>query len=145
MGGFKAAWYIPLFAAFFVLILASNWSGLVPFEIKEINIQKDGFLIHFTEPVDSAVAARTDVYDITTYTHVYHAGYGSPEVDHTTPTISAVEVSDDGLHARLVVSGLMRGHVHELDAKGVRSTGGENLLHSQAYYTLNNLISSNNP
>lgn len=30
MGGARAAPYIPLFAAFFVLILAFNWSGLVP-------------------------------------------------------------------------------------------------------------------
>jgi F-type H+-transporting ATPase subunit a len=30
MGGEKAARYVPLFAAFFVLILAFNWSGLVP-------------------------------------------------------------------------------------------------------------------
>ena len=30
MGGPRAARYLPLFAAFFVLILAFNWSGLVP-------------------------------------------------------------------------------------------------------------------
>jgi F-type H+-transporting ATPase subunit a len=30
MGGQRAARYVPLFAAFFVLILAFNWSGLVP-------------------------------------------------------------------------------------------------------------------
>ena len=30
MGGARAARYVPLFAAFFVLILAFNWSGLVP-------------------------------------------------------------------------------------------------------------------
>jgi F-type H+-transporting ATPase subunit a len=30
MGGAQAAPYVPLFAAFFVLILAFNWSGLVP-------------------------------------------------------------------------------------------------------------------
>jgi F-type H+-transporting ATPase subunit a len=30
MGGQQAARYVPLFAAFFVLILAFNWSGLVP-------------------------------------------------------------------------------------------------------------------
>jgi F-type H+-transporting ATPase subunit a len=30
MGGERAARYIPLFAAFFVLILVFNWSGLVP-------------------------------------------------------------------------------------------------------------------
>ena len=30
MGGARAARYVPLFAAFFVLILVFNWSGLVP-------------------------------------------------------------------------------------------------------------------
>ncbi len=30
MGGSKATRYLPIFAAFFVLILAFNWSGLVP-------------------------------------------------------------------------------------------------------------------
>ncbi len=30
MGGRKAAKYLPIFAAFFVLILAFNWSGLIP-------------------------------------------------------------------------------------------------------------------
>lgn len=30
MGGSKAARYLPLFAAFFILILVFNWSGLVP-------------------------------------------------------------------------------------------------------------------
>jgi F-type H+-transporting ATPase subunit a len=30
MGGRQAARYIPIFAAFFILILAFNWSGLVP-------------------------------------------------------------------------------------------------------------------
>jgi F-type H+-transporting ATPase subunit a len=30
MGGGRAARYIPIFAAFFILILAFNWSGLIP-------------------------------------------------------------------------------------------------------------------
>jgi F-type H+-transporting ATPase subunit a len=30
MGGSKAGRYIPIFAAFFILILAFNWSGLIP-------------------------------------------------------------------------------------------------------------------
>jgi F-type H+-transporting ATPase subunit a len=30
MGGARAARYIPIFAAFFILILAFNWSGLIP-------------------------------------------------------------------------------------------------------------------
>ncbi len=122
-----------------------DWTGQLPMEIKEMRLTPDGFDLTFTKPADAATAKDVNSYTLKTYAYEYRSQYGSPEVDHTTPTISVVEVSDDGLHARLVVSGLMRGHVHELDAKGVRSAAGEKLLHSQAYYTLNNLISSNNP
>jgi hypothetical protein len=37
------------------------------------------------------------------------------------------------------VAGLVRGHVHELHAAGVRSQEGLPLLHQEAYYTLNEL------
>ncbi len=84
-------------------------------------------------------AASPESYKLQTYTYIYQASYGSPEVDHTTPTIRQIKVSDDGLRAYLVIDGLMRGHVHELYAEGVRSADGLPLLHAQAYYTLNNI------
>ena len=65
-----------------------DWSGVMPFEIREIKIKKDGFLIHFTKPVDKTLAAKTDAYAITTYTHIYHGAYGSPEVDQTTARVT---------------------------------------------------------
>ena len=54
-----------------------DWTGVVPFEAKEINIKKDGFLITFTKPGDKKVAANTDSYTITTYTHNYSGGHGT--------------------------------------------------------------------
>lgn len=116
-----------------------DWTGKTPFEIKRINALKDGFLVTFTKPVDPAIAAVPDAYSLQTYTHIYQQGYGSPEVDHTTPRVTASHVSADGLSARLQVDGLTQGHVHDFDLSGVRSAKGEKLVHVKAYYTLNEI------
>ncbi len=72
-----------------------------------------------------------------TFTYIYQASYGSPEVDQTTPKITKVMVGKDGKSVRLTVDGLQEGHIHDLAVPGVRSKAGEALLHPQAYYTLN--------
>ena len=91
----------------------------------------------FTQPVDPATASRADAYTIGTYTYIYQSSYGSPEVDHTTPSIVGVELSKDSRRVRLKIDKLQRGHVHELHLPGVRSSEGLPLLHDAAYYTLN--------
>lgn len=115
-----------------------DWTGKVPFEIHEMRAKPDGFELTFTKPVDVATAANLDSYSIETYTYIYQSSYGSPEVDHTKPTITGITVSSDGKSARLVVDGLQIGHVHELHADGVRSAMEKTpLLHPVGYYTLN--------
>ena len=116
-----------------------DWTGLVPFEIKEINITKDGFLIHFTKPIDKAAAAKTDTYTITTYTHNFGAGYGSPEVDHTTPKVTKAEPADDGLSVRIYLDKIAEGHIHDFDLAPMLSKEGSPLLHKKAYYTVNEI------
>lgn len=113
------------------------WTGKKPFEVLEMRAQEDGFELVFTEPVDRATAAKVGSYEMETYTYIYQSSYGSPEVDQTKPTITKVEVSNDGLRARLYIDSLQIGHVHELKIPGVRSAGGNPLLHPIAYYTLN--------
>ncbi len=76
---------------------------------------------------------------MTTYTHVYQAGYGSPEVDHTTPQVVEAIVSEDGRQVRLEIQGLVEGHVHDFDLPAIRSADGEKLVHVNAYYTLNEI------
>lgn len=114
-----------------------RWSGKVPFEIHEMRARPDGFELTFTRPVDAKSAGNPHAYSLTTYAYIYQAAYGSPEVDHTHPTIDRVEVGEDGKSVRLFITGLQAGHVHELQASGVRSRTGLPLLHSEAYYTLN--------
>jgi hypothetical protein len=112
------------------------WTGKTPFEIEEMSVKPDGFELTFTAPVEPKSAADPASYKMETYTYIYQATYGSPEVDQTKPTIKSATVSDDGRGVRLVLSELAEGHVHELHATGVRSRDGAPLLHDSVYYTL---------
>ena len=105
-----------------------------------MRLRKNGFVLTLTKPVDPKTAEDLASYELETYTYIYREQYGSPEVDHTEPTIQSIHVSDDGLKVELVIEGLQIGHVHELHAKGLRAKTGEPLLHSDAYYTLNHLV-----
>ena len=117
-----------------------NWTGKVPFEIHEMHLTKDGFELTFTKPVDKASVENLDSYKIETYTYIFQSSYGSPEVDHTKPTIKSATIGKDGKSVKLVVDGLQRGHVHELHCEGIRSTKDTPLLHPEAYYTLNYFV-----
>ncbi len=113
------------------------WTGKVPFEIHEMRAKHDGFELTFTEPVDAETAGKAENYSLKTFTYIYRADYGSPEVDATTAKVKSATVSADGKSVRLVVDGLQVGHLHDLTCPGVLSKGGRKILHPQAYYTLN--------
>jgi len=113
------------------------WTGKMPFEVQAMRSRSDGFELTFTQNVDPAAAADPGSYRLSTYTYIYQAQYGSPEVDGTTPSITKIDVAPSGKSVRLYVDQLQEGHVHELHLDGVRSVAGEPLLHPTAYYTLN--------
>jgi glucose/arabinose dehydrogenase len=114
-----------------------DWTGKVPFEIHEMQAKSDGFDLKFTQPVNAETAGNPKSYELSTYTYIYQSSYGSPEVDHTTPKITKIVVSEDKRSVRLTIDGLQEGHVHELHSNGVTSAEGHPLLHKEAYYTLN--------
>lgn len=115
------------------------FTGRTPFEILEMKAAPDGFDLLFTAPVDPEPAAKPESYDLQAYTYIYQASYGSPEVDASRPVIRSATVGSDGTSVHLHIDGLVEGHIHELKAAGIRSRNGEPLLHSMAYYTLNNI------
>lgn len=116
-----------------------DWTGLIPFEIKEIKAKPKGFHLSFTKPVDRNLAAIHETYQLKTFTHIYRQGYGSPEVDQTEPKVTQAVVDPDGLGVTLDVAGLVKGHVHEFHLASMRSAENEPLLHADAYYTLNEI------
>ena len=114
-----------------------TWSGQLPFEIEHLRLNRQGFDLTFTQPVDPATAADLKSYTLQTYTWIYQSSYGSPEVDQTTPKIVRADVAGDHRSVRLTVDGLVEGHCHELHATGIRNKEGQKLLHHEAFYTLN--------
>ena len=115
-----------------------EWTGVTPFEIKEINIRQGGFLLTFTKDVDSQKVLDTANYQVSSFTHIYHSAYGGPEVEkEKSRVLSASRVGDNQVYIR--VSNLKKGRVYDFTLKGMRSRDGEKLLHDKAFYTVNEI------
>ena len=114
------------------------WTGEMPFEIKTMEARPNGFKLTFTKPIDPETAK----FQLKNYTYNYHSSYGSDEVDHADVNITAANVAADGLSVELSCEGLRRGYVHGPHADDVRSKDGLQLLHPEAYYTLNRIPES---
>jgi hypothetical protein len=116
-----------------------EWNGRMPFEIHRITIEPGGFKVTFTKPVDSVTGGATESYAISAFTHPYHAGYGGPEIEQHKPAVTSVKLMDDGLSAIIAIDKLKRGFVYELDLVRLRSRDQEELLHRNAFYTVNEI------
>jgi hypothetical protein len=136
-GGTNRGWPVRGRKAYAVQRL--DWTGKVPFEIKQINATPSGFKITFTKPINRELASNPAIYQLKTFTHIYQQGYGSPEVDQTKPQVTNAQVSEDGASVEIVVDGLVQGHVHDFYLPDMRSADDEKLLHTSAYYTLNEI------
>jgi hypothetical protein len=99
----------------------------------------DGFTLNFSEPLDPASAADPASYTMAAWSYILQGDYGSPEVDQASPKVTAAKLSADAKSVRLTVEGLVKGHVHHLGAKGVKSAAGAPLWHPEAFYTLNEI------
>lgn len=119
------------------------WNGKTPFEIKTIQAHAEGFTVAFTKAADKATLADPAAYKITDFTYKYHHNYGSPVTDKQDRIIQKVTVAEDGMSVVLHLDKLRKGYVHEVRADGVRA-GGQPLLHSVGYYTLNEIPGGGN-
>lgn len=114
------------------------WTGTMPFDLKEVRAQPDGFLLTFTQPIDAKTAANPASYMVAGFNYKYHSTYGSAPINRLAcPTLKVI-VAEDGLSVRIASACLREGYIHEIRAAGVRARdGGAALLHDTAYYTLN--------
>jgi azurin/glucose/arabinose dehydrogenase len=116
------------------------WSGKMPFEMKKVDVQSDGFEVTFTQPVDEKTARNPASWNFSSFTYQYHHIYGSPVINQATRNIKAIELSPDHLKVRLVLDSMKLGYIHEIRAEGIRSADSSfELLHNYGYYTLNRL------
>lgn len=115
------------------------WTGKMPFEMKAVRATPDGFEIEFTKPINKTTAADFKNYQIRSFIYKYHSVYGSPTVGEKFLNVKGLKLSSDGLKVRLLVEGLRDYFIHEIKADGVKDREGKGLLHSTAFYTLNNI------
>ena len=113
-----------------------QWTGKVPFEIKEMSAQKKGFRLTFTQPVDVASSLIKN-FTMTSYTYPYHSNYGGEPMDVKTHIVKVAKIENNLRSLQLVIDEMRPGYVYELNTLGVRNNKGQKLLHSAAYYTLN--------
>lgn len=116
-----------------------QWTGKMPFEMKEIHARPDGFKITFTQPVDREIAADPANYEITGFTYHYHSSYGSEVIGRQTAPVTGVQVADDGRSVRIAADSLRTGYIHEIRLTDFASASGVSLLHEMGYYTLNRI------
>ncbi|MEO5603287.1 MAG: c-type cytochrome [Cyclobacteriaceae bacterium] len=116
------------------------WTNEIPFEMKAVRAMPDGFEIEFTKAVDKETAMDLASYSVESFIYKYHPVYGSPPVNNLKCSVSGVQVSEDGMKARIVVNNLRAAYIHNITVPGVlEKEKGSPLLHPTAYYTLNHI------
>jgi len=108
-----------------------------PFEMQRIELTKNGFDIHFTQPV---AEPRSDAFqiDVKHFHYLYWAEYGSDRQDYQPVSIEKIQLSPDRKTLSLTVP-LKQDKVYEIDLGFIKSTQGSELKNNFAYYTLNEL------
>ncbi len=116
-----------------------RWTGAVPFEVREMRAQPDGFILEFTKPIDPTTAADPASYTGSSFSYTYQQKYGSPEIDPQPIVIASATLLTDGKSVHLRCTGLRARYVHELHVEGVRSRDGDAVANPVGYYTLNRI------
>jgi len=113
-----------------------RFTGETPPEMHTMTITNDGFAVTFTTPVDLKTITEKAI-GLKSFTYIYHSAYGCPETDVAAEKVERIELSDDGRTLTFVVPNRAKGRVYDLQLTDVKTAKGETLLHSEAYYTLN--------
>lgn len=102
------------------------------FAVAGIALQKDGFKITLTQPVDAETAAKIAVNE---HTYHYFAEYGSPKVKPAKAKLGEISVSNDGLEIFLPIKKIKARYLYTIDMRQLRAADGRQLLGDIAYYT----------
>lgn len=118
------------------------WTGKTPFEVKAIRAKPDGFELEFTKPIDPTTARMAESYQLSSFDYLYRKEYGSPLIDQQPSSLQGVILSEDRMKARLVLNEPLRaGYIYQITTSGIQSEQGEDILHPEAFYSLNQIPS----
>lgn len=106
-----------------------------PFEIQRIELTRDGFDLHFTQPLDSSAIPVTSV-SVTEFQYEYWDTYGSEPFNESTVPISAAILSDDHSVLSLKLP-LKAEYLYNIQLPELASMNGLLLENNFGIYTLN--------
>ena len=118
------------------------YTGALPFEVKEINSSSDGFVIHFTKPIDPETVKSEESIGITSFTYKFHHYYGSPIINQSKINLKAIKLTEDRMSLQVAVDKLPLGYIFGFDFKNIKAEDQGDLLHETAYFTLNRINKS---
>lgn len=122
-----------------------EWNGKSPFEVRTMELMKEGFRFTFTQPIDRKLAAKKETWPFKRFYYYYQVGYGSPRIDETDVEVDFVDISPDGKTADVYLKELKAWHIHELKIKGLKNADGVALANNYLVYTLNRLVANTPP
>ncbi len=106
------------------------------FEIDHMNATRDGFLLHFTQPVAKDWLEDPANYSISQWTYKATRHYGGPKVDLGDLQVTKAVASADRMSVALTVPGCKLGYCIKLSADPV-SDQGRAIWSGDIWYTLN--------
>ncbi|MEL6686825.1 MAG: hypothetical protein AAFP97_04310 [Pseudomonadota bacterium] len=112
------------------------WDGeTVPFELLDMSLTKQGFLLNFTEPLDPTTIGSSSV-SAQQWHYKYSSNYGSPKEDLRNLEIQDTRLSQDGKILEVILD-LERDKVVSLDFSQIESLSGRSVSVGKVYYTVN--------
>jgi glucose/arabinose dehydrogenase len=109
------------------------------FEVLAMRLQRNGFEVEFTEPVDVGSGDTVEAFPTEVYGYKYSSSYGSPEEGLSRVVPKSLQWSNDRRRVRLVYDALSRTKVYRITLSGIASRG-ESIGHPMVAYTVNRLL-----
>ena len=118
-----------------------TYNNKLTFEMLAIRAKPKGIEIEFTESLEVGVGTDASAYAIRQWYYKPTADYGGPKLDDKVLPITKVTLSNDRKRVLLELSGLDKNHVVylKLNHQSMRSTSGQKLWSTEAWYTMNSL------
>ena len=112
--------------------------GTTPFEMHRVELTREGFDIHFTEPLGPDAIAVHDV-SISEFQYEYWDTYGSERFHEASVPVSEIRISEDRTTLSLKLP-LKAEFIYEFQLPELASQSGLRLENNFGYYTLNQLL-----
>ena len=116
-------------------------NGTETFDVQKMELADGGFDLTYTKPLsEETVADLAAKYRVRQWTYVPTSNYGGPKVNEEELTVTGATVSEDGKTVSLKLEGLKPNRVvYVRSPRPFQAEGGEELLSTEAWYTLNTL------